>query len=64
MSTEEFILEVTKLMTTVLTGFLVIMASAVGGRWSSNVSMSNYDYVWVTVISVLGLLSFGCWAGL
>lgn len=63
MRTEEFILEVTKLMTTVLTGFLVIVASAIGGRWSSKTPPSNCDYAWVTAISALGLLSFGCWAG-
>lgn len=63
MGTEEFILEVAKLMTTVLTGFLVIVASAVGRIWSSKSALKKYDYIWVTIISSLGLLSFGCWAG-
>lgn len=63
MGTEEFILEVTKLMTTVLTGFLVIFASAVGRIWSSKSALKKLDYISVFIISSLGLLSFGCWAG-
>lgn len=63
MGTEEFILEVTKLMTTVLTGFLVIFASAVGKIWSSKIALKRLDYISVFIISSLGLLSFGCWAG-
>ena len=63
MGTEEFILEVTKVMTTVLTGFLVIVASAIGKMWSSKSVLKNRDYIWVTTICALGLLSFGCWAG-
>ncbi|MGB3136402.1 MAG: hypothetical protein WBB18_06320 [Nodosilinea sp.] len=63
MGTEEFILEVTKLMTTVLTGFLVILANAVGRIWSSRSALKKSDYIGVAVISLSGLLSFGCWAG-
>lgn len=63
METEEFILEVTKLMTTVLTGFLVILAGALKGMWPPKSDLRNRDYIWVSAIGSFGLLSFGCWAG-
>jgi hypothetical protein len=31
--------------------------------WFSKSALRNRDYIWVTVISSFGLLSFGCWAG-
>ena len=63
METEVFILEVTRLMIPVLTGFLVIVASAIGRIWTAKADISRWDYVGVTTISFCGLLSFGCWAG-
>lgn len=63
MQTEQFILEVVKVMIPVLTGFLVLVAKAVGIYWRVKTRISQRDIVFVSLIAACGLVSFGFWAG-
>ena len=63
MLTEEFILEVTKVMIPVLTGFLFLSVKAISPYWKIKRSPQRKDFLWVGAISILAFLSFGCWAG-
>jgi len=63
LATEEFILEVTKVMIPVLTGFLLLAVKAISPYWKIKRSPQRTDFLWVGVISLMAFLSFGCWAG-
>lgn len=63
METEEFILEVTKVMIPVLTGLLLLAVKAISPYWKIKRSPQREDFLWVGVISLVAFLSFGCWAG-
>lgn len=63
LETAKLLFEAVQIMVPILTGFLTIYAAGVGKLWDRlDVKLSRVDFIWVTVICLLAVISFGCWA--
>ncbi len=61
--TTKLLFDAVKVMIPVLTGFLTVYAAGIGKLWEKrSTAIERFDLKWLLIISVLVLLSFGCWA--